>query len=248
VSVVVVGVLTGLTVWSLLEYLVHRFAMHQMRGRGVISRLHRRHHAQASWRFERVFLANWAIMVGLGFVVGLPLGIVTGGVRLGFGMASGWAVGYAYYVFEHAAIHVRPARTGYGAWLRRHHLHHHFGHSKKNYGVTSPLWDLVFGTYERPEVVRVPRRKVPPWLFDGQGVLRRRYEGHYQVVQGVGVRLGQGQTRPDPSLGGRTSRDTARTRPTDGEAARSAWAAALNSCRATEIASSVRTKWSSPSR
>jgi hypothetical protein len=38
-----------------------------------------------------------------------------------------------------------------------------------NHGVTSPLWDIVFRTYERPVVVRVPRRHAPklPWLLDG---------------------------------------------------------------------------------
>jgi hypothetical protein len=35
-----------------------------------------------------------------------------------------------------------------------------------NHGVTTPLWDIVFGTYEEPETIRVPKKIVMPWLID----------------------------------------------------------------------------------
>jgi sterol desaturase/sphingolipid hydroxylase (fatty acid hydroxylase superfamily) len=30
--------------------------------------------------------------------------------------------------------------------VRQHHMHHHFQTPDKRYGVSSPLWDYVFGT------------------------------------------------------------------------------------------------------
>lgn len=54
-----------------------------------------------------------------------------------------------------------------------------------NHGVTSPIWDIVFGTYVEPEQIRVPEKLAMEWLCDPQSgdvhtsfahdyVLRRR--------------------------------------------------------------------------
>ena len=37
---------TGASLWTLGEYLMHRFAMHELRGKGLASREHLRHHAE----------------------------------------------------------------------------------------------------------------------------------------------------------------------------------------------------------
>jgi hypothetical protein len=52
----------------------------------------------------------------------------------------------------------------------------------KNHGVTSPLWDKVFGTYEAPAQVRVPRRLAMIWLVDEQGELRAEFADRYVLV------------------------------------------------------------------
>ena len=52
-----------------------------------------------------------------------------------------------------------------------------------NQGVTTPVWDLVFGTYERVErPVRVPRRLAMVWLLDEHGDVRPEYALDYVVV------------------------------------------------------------------
>ena len=33
--------------------------------------------------------------------------------------------------------------------------------------MTTSVWDHLFGTYERPDRVRVPRRLVQAWMLDG---------------------------------------------------------------------------------
>jgi sterol desaturase/sphingolipid hydroxylase (fatty acid hydroxylase superfamily) len=61
----------------------------------------------------------------------------------------GLIVGYLSYEFIHYGIHQMP-------WLRRlvkplasHHLHHHYADDTRCFGVTSPLWDIVFRTGRR---------------------------------------------------------------------------------------------------
>jgi sterol desaturase/sphingolipid hydroxylase (fatty acid hydroxylase superfamily) len=65
-------------------------------------------------------------------------------------VGAGWMLGYVVYDLQHWAIHARPARSRYGAWVRRHHFHHHDEAPGRNYAVTLPLWDLAFGTRSHP--------------------------------------------------------------------------------------------------
>ena len=54
-----------------------------------------------------------------------------------------------------------------------------------NHGVTTPVWDWVFGTLERPQSIRVPRKYVHAfaWLLDDEGVeVHERYRGLYSLV------------------------------------------------------------------
>ena len=37
-------------------------------------------------------------------------------------------------------------QSGLGRFLREYHLRHHFRDDDLGYGVSSPLWDYVFGT------------------------------------------------------------------------------------------------------
>lgn len=179
---VVAGVAGGLLAWTLMEYLFHRFGMHQPRGRGILSREHLEHHLQASWRWSPVFLASWSGLLLLGFCVWFPIGRAMVGRPFGLTMTIGWAIGCAFYEYTHARAHVGPPLNRYGTWLRHYHFHHHFGHPMKNYGVTSPLWDHVFATFEQPGRVRVPHRRAMAWLLDDRGEVRSEHRDRYVLV------------------------------------------------------------------
>jgi hypothetical protein len=49
----------------------------------------------------------------------------------------------------------------------------------RNFGVTSPLWDKAFGTYDDPGVVTVPRRMAPVWLLDETGAVKTEFTDDY---------------------------------------------------------------------
>ncbi|MBA2283215.1 MAG: sterol desaturase family protein [Acidimicrobiia bacterium] len=162
----------GWFAWTLGEYVLHRFAMHALKGKGLASREHLTHHAQRDSVLEKWAL-SWAGVV----VVGIALGVV---IHPAVGI--GWVGGYGFYDLQHYRAHRRAPRTRYQRWLRRHHFHHHFGHPMENHGVTWSLWDHVFGTYRDPGVVRVPRRMAMVWLLDDDGAVRPEHAGDYEVV------------------------------------------------------------------
>jgi len=55
------------------------------------------------------------------------------------------AAGYSAYGLSHAAIHNMRFQSRLSKrWAAIHHIHHY--HPDKNFGVTTPLWDILLGT------------------------------------------------------------------------------------------------------
>ena len=49
-------------------------------------------------------------------------------------------------------------KRGLWLWLKKYHMRHHYQDDHVGFGVTSPLWDYVFGTRSAPEAVERPAR------------------------------------------------------------------------------------------
>jgi len=167
--------------WFLFEYVLHRWAFHELRGRGIGSREHLRHHVTAGWSFDALMLLAWIGVIGVG-VGWAALVSWLSSLQVGAAFGAGWVLGYFCYEYHHAQAHLRAPRNRWEVWLRKHHFHHHFGHPLANHGVTISLWDHVFGTYETPGRVRVPRRLAMRWLVDDHGEIRREFAADYELV------------------------------------------------------------------
>lgn len=161
----------GWFAWTLGEYLFHRFGMHALKGRGLASKEHLRHHADRDSVLEK-WAVSWTGVLAVGF----------GWWQLAPGLGIGWVAGYGFYDLQHYRAHRRAPKTRYQRWLRRHHFHHHFGHPMVNHGVTWAVWDHVFGTWEAPGRVRVPRRMAMVWLCDEDGEIRPEHAADYELA------------------------------------------------------------------
>lgn len=168
-----IGVAAGLLFWSLAEYLIHRFDGHQARGRTHFSREHLAHHALADHFAPTGVFARAAVPVAL--IVGLALTLLWSSAA-GLAAAVAFLAGCTAHEWLHRRFHARPPRTRYGRWARKHHFHHHFKSPRANHGVTSPLWDWVFGTLESPERVAVPESHAMPWLAADARAWARDFE------------------------------------------------------------------------
>ncbi len=176
---IVIAFVSGVFAWTFIEYLMHRFGGHQKRLGKQVMREHLQHHATPDYftSFAKKLALAVPVLGTLALIGYLLLG------PAGLALALGTSFGWVFYEQLHRATHVRGPRNRYGEWARLHHLHHHFHSPKANHGVTTPLWDLVFGTLERPERVTVPRRHVRcfAWLLDGEQV-DARYAERYRLV------------------------------------------------------------------
>jgi sterol desaturase/sphingolipid hydroxylase (fatty acid hydroxylase superfamily) len=88
---------------------------------------------------------------------------------------------YVSYEVLHRRAHTHEGIGRYGKWLRRHHFHHHFENPHMNHGVTSPIWDVAFGTFERAESIRVPPKMAMRWLCDDTGAIRPAFRRYYSL-------------------------------------------------------------------
>lgn len=174
------GLPLGLFTWTVFEYVLHRVFGHARFVGQIVRREHTHHHVDPGYftPLARKTLGMLPIYGALAALV-FPLA----GAMVALGAALGMAVGWLAYELLHMAIHLRAPRGAYGAWARRHHLHHHFGDAKMNHGVTTPLWDWVFGTWVRPGVIVIPRKHAAkfPWLTLETGSARPDWADSYRV-------------------------------------------------------------------
>jgi len=151
---VVGGVVIGLFLWTMAEYLLHRFFFHYHPSDPAYERIfflfHGVHHAQpqdktrlvmpppVSIILAGIFYALFYVVIGL--LLKAPLWVNP--------VMAGFVLGYLFYDLTHYATHHFPMRGPIGKYLKRHHMQHHYKSPDIRFGVSSPLWDLVFRTME----------------------------------------------------------------------------------------------------
>lgn len=136
----------GLLGWSLFEYLAHRVSFHRepaTAGAVVYGYLvHGVHHAYPDdpRRWVMPIWVTLPIAGALYFAFTLALG------RIGPPAFAGFVHGYLAYDLLHYFIHRGRLPTRAGRFLRQYHLAHHHAMPDRHFGVSSPLWDVVFRT------------------------------------------------------------------------------------------------------
>jgi sterol desaturase/sphingolipid hydroxylase (fatty acid hydroxylase superfamily) len=130
--------LAGLLLFSLIEYCFHRWLFHG--AEQAMQRGHLRHHQDPNGIGTLPFFVPPLFLLALVALLSMMLALdhallVSGGI----------AGGYFVYGQCHAWIHrTRFKHPLARRWAASHHVHHH--HPDRNFGVTSPLWDMVLGT------------------------------------------------------------------------------------------------------
>ncbi len=135
--------------FSLLEYVLHRFVFHRNFPDTPSGRLeefltHGYHHVYPEDPDRLVLPPMESIPIAV-IVAALQVALLGRGT--GLAVFAGTALGYIAYDEIHYLLHHYRPRTAVGMWLRRYHLLHHHAPEVARFGVSSPLWDFVFGTY-----------------------------------------------------------------------------------------------------
>jgi sterol desaturase/sphingolipid hydroxylase (fatty acid hydroxylase superfamily) len=130
--------LFGLVLFSFVEYCFHRWLFHG--SVQVLEQGHRKHHDEPqAYDALPFFLPP---VVALLLAGGLSIAMPASAALL---FTGGMAAGYAAYGLTHTIFHTVRFRLPLARrWAAAHHIHHYHPHS--NFGVTTPLWDILLRT------------------------------------------------------------------------------------------------------
>jgi dihydroceramide fatty acyl 2-hydroxylase len=140
----------GLFFWTFFEYAMHRFVFHFAAKNAVSKRLvflfHGIHHDDPEDATRLVMPPVVSLGLAWTFFHLFELAL---GATLIWPFFGGFLIGYLIYDYTHYAIHHFTPRTPAGRFLKQYHMLHHFVASEAKWGVSSPLWDFVFGTADQ---------------------------------------------------------------------------------------------------
>jgi len=137
----------GLLSWSLLEYTFHRWVYHKGRTPAHVG--HKKHHESPEALIAMPWFIVTAFLAGVWYIVASRLHL-----HFILPFMAGLTAGFVFYgVFHHIHHHFHFKNRQYRK-LRAHHFIHH-QYPDVNFGVTSRLWDHVFGTTYRKEIKKV---------------------------------------------------------------------------------------------
>lgn len=136
---------SGVLSFSLIEYLAHRFGYHfdakSDRSKKFIYTIHGIHHDYPTDK-ERLIMppVPWTVLASF------LLGVFYLFFQLNcFAYMSGIIIGYLSYIYVHFQVHV-PDTPRFIRGMKKHHNYHHYKNETLAFGVSSTLWDHVFGT------------------------------------------------------------------------------------------------------
>jgi sterol desaturase/sphingolipid hydroxylase (fatty acid hydroxylase superfamily) len=138
----------GLIIWTLSEYVLHRFIFHyhptSSFGQKIHFVMHGVHHDYPNDSKRLVMPPVLSILISIPFALGFWFGFGQNGSS--FAAFAGMIFGYLSYDMLHYAVHHAKWTNSYFVKLKKHHMAHHFVHPDEGFGVSSTIWDHIFGT------------------------------------------------------------------------------------------------------
>jgi sterol desaturase/sphingolipid hydroxylase (fatty acid hydroxylase superfamily) len=136
----------GIFFWSLFEYFAHRYIFHWVSDNPRANRfayiMHGNHHEFPRDR-QRLFMPAVPSILSSSVIFGIMYLLMRENAFIFF---PGFILGYLLYASMHYAIHAwKPPFKWLKPLWRQHHLHH-YKNEEKGFGVSSSIWDKVFGT------------------------------------------------------------------------------------------------------
>lgn len=135
----------GFLSWSLAEYLMHRFLYHKISdatyNTGIQYLFHGIHHQYPNDKARLVLPVIPSIIIASLFFGGFYLFFQ----EKAFVLAPAMVLGYCAYMTVHYTVHKVAPPKRFNFWWTHHNIHHYQQHDRA-FGVTSPLWDIIFRT------------------------------------------------------------------------------------------------------
>lgn len=147
-GVFVLYFIAGLFIWTATEYLLHRYIFHfepsSKWGQRLHFIFHGVHHDYPKDSKRLVMPPSASIPLATGFYFLFALFFKTPSNLFAF--YPGFITGYLVYDMLHYAMHHYNFKSHLMKKIKQHHMLHHYDDATKGYGVSSALWDIIFGS------------------------------------------------------------------------------------------------------
>lgn len=138
--------IAGLVVFTLVEYIMHRFLFHLTpkteKAEKFAYTIHGVHHDYPKDKDRLAMPIPLSLILATGFFFFFKLFMG----NLVFGFLPGFLMGYTSYLWVHYMVHAFQPPKNFWKILWVHHGIHHYKEPERAFGVSSPLWDVIFGT------------------------------------------------------------------------------------------------------
>lgn len=135
----------GLAIWTITEYVLHRYIFHfypsSKWGQRIHFIFHGVHHDYPNDANRLVMPPSASIPLALGFYLLFDYLLPETKV---FAFFIGFIGGYLFYDMVHYALHHANFKSGFWKKLKQHHMLHHYSDPTKGYGVSWTVWDRIF--------------------------------------------------------------------------------------------------------
>ena len=140
-------IVAGLFIWTITEYLLHRFIFHFHAttdfGKRISFMFHGVHHDYPNDTKRLVMPPSVSIPLAVGFF--FLFQAILGDIFVA-PFYIGFIAGYLFYDISHYAIHHFNMHSKFWLVIKNHHMRHHYQDPELGFGVSSPLWDLILKT------------------------------------------------------------------------------------------------------
>jgi sterol desaturase/sphingolipid hydroxylase (fatty acid hydroxylase superfamily) len=138
----------GVFIWTITEYLLHRFIFHwelkSKLGARIHFIFHGVHHDYPS--DSRRLVMPPSVSIPLATLFFFLFRFLIGDISV-IPFFAGFLIGYLFYDISHYAVHHFNMHSKFWLAIKNHHIKHHYQDPDKGYGVSSPIWDYVFRTH-----------------------------------------------------------------------------------------------------
>jgi 4-hydroxysphinganine ceramide fatty acyl 2-hydroxylase len=140
-------IVAGLFIWTITEYLLHRFIFHFHTtsdfGKRITFMFHGVHHDYPNDTKRLVMPPSVSIPLATGFF--FLFKAILGDISVA-SFFIGFITGYLFYDISHYAIHHFNMHSKFWLVIKNHHMRHHYQSPELGFGVSSPLWDKILKT------------------------------------------------------------------------------------------------------
>lgn len=165
-SASIIAFVIGFFFFTLVEYFIHRYAYHMDEStpfrKKMVYIMHGMHHDHPKDKARLAMPPFLSIILAAGFflIYRLTMG------EFGMPFTAGFIAGYATYLCIHYSVHAFRPPKNFLKILWVHHAIHHYQNPDVAYGVSSPLWDIVFRTMPEKKSTQKENEKAKSGYID----------------------------------------------------------------------------------